>query len=75
VELQGADRMIDAIAINRQQRTVLYNDGTCAQMQHFVDRFGDETDDVKEAISAIAPLPDGRWAVIDLTKFEAVSRH
>lgn len=66
---------MDAVAINRTRGLVFYDDGSMAEMQYFVDRFGDETDDILEAISAVAPMPDGRWAVIDLTQFETVTKH
>lgn len=62
--------MPEAVAINRNQGLIFLDDGSLSKMQHFVDRFGDETDDMDEAISAIAPLNDGRWLVIDLRQFE-----
>lgn len=61
-----------AVAINREQGSVILDCGCMVQMQNFVDRFGDDADDASEAVSAIAPLPDGRWLVIDLTEFETV---
>lgn len=64
-----------AEAISRKCKLVFLRDGEVLPMQNFVDRFGDDTDDVDEAISAIAPLPDGRWVVIDLTQFETVVRN
>lgn len=67
--------VMQALAINRTIGTVFLNDGSIVKMQNFVDRFGDDTDDVEEAIKAIAPLPDGKWLVIDLTQFENVVRN
>lgn len=67
---------MQAVAINRKQGLVFLDDDSYSKMQHYVDRFGDDTDDAEEAVSAIAPLPDGRWLVIDLTQFDiVVARH
>ena len=60
------------VAINRKQGLVSLDDGSVLKMQNYVDRFGDDTDDPEEAVSAIAELPSGRWIVIDLTEFEHV---
>lgn len=35
-----------------------------------LDADGDETDDIDEALVAIAQHPDGKWWTIDLTAFE-----
>ncbi len=56
--------MTEAVAINRELR-----------MQFFVDQYGEETDDAFEAVTAIAPLPDGDWIVLDLTEFDPVAYH
>lgn len=66
---------MQAVAISRKLGTVIIDDGTELPMQNFIDRFGEDTEDAYEAVSAIAPLPDGRWFVIDLTQFETVARN
>jgi hypothetical protein len=59
---------LDAIAINRKERTVVLSDFTSVRWTHmFAD--GEETTDPFNATSAVAPLPDGRWITVDLTAF------
>lgn len=56
-------------AIHRARRVAILEDGTLVPMDVLLDRDGDETDDIEAAVAAVAPLPDGRWAVIDFTQF------
>lgn len=67
-------KAVSLVAINRSQELAILNCGCAVKMQNFIDRFGDDTDDVNEAISAIAPH-GGKWLVIDFSQFETVARH
>lgn len=63
-----------AVAINREQEIVVLDCGCTLKMQNFMDRFGDDTDDPNEAVSAVA-LHGYEWLVIDLTVFVTVLKH
>jgi hypothetical protein len=64
-----------ALAINRAEAFALLDDGSIVHFSNMFDAFGDETDDSMEAVSAVAPLPDGKWMAINLTMFEGVATH
>lgn len=66
---------VDVLAINRSQACAILDDGTIIHFDRMFDAFGEETDDVGEATSVTAPLPDGRWLAIDLGAFDNVARH
>lgn len=66
---------MEVIAINRSEACAILDTGQIIHFATMLDRYGDETDDVEDAFCAVAPLPDGRWAVIDFSKFETVSVH
>ena len=57
-------------AISRTRRIAILEDGAIVPLGLFLDRDGDETDEIDAAVIAIAALPDGRWIVIDLADFE-----
>lgn len=67
--------MMEVIAINRSGCCAILDNGTIIHFALMLDIDQQETDDVSEAVVAVAPLPDGRWAVIDFSKFETVSVH
>lgn len=66
---------MEVIAINRSEACAILDTGHIIHFSVMLDREGDETNDVTETVVAVAPLPDGRWAVIDFSKFETVSVH
>lgn len=66
---------MEVIAINRSEACAILDTGQIIHFALMLDIHQDETDDVSEAVVAVAPLPDGRWAVIDFSKFEMVSVH
>lgn len=66
---------MEVIAINRSECCAILENGTIIHFALMLDIHQDETDDVNEAVVAVAPLPDGRWAVIDFSEFETVSVH
>lgn len=67
--------MMEVIAINRSEACAILDTGQIIHFALMLDIHQDETDDVSQAVVAVAPLPDGRWAVIDFSKFETVSVH
>lgn len=66
---------MEVIAINRSEACAVLSTGHVIHFSVMLDCDGDETDDVADAMVAVAPLPDGRWAVIDFSEFETVSVH
>lgn len=66
---------MEVVAISRKCSLAFLDNGNCVPMQNFIDRFGEDTDDVEEAVSAIAALPNGKWVVIDFSQFENVVRN
>lgn len=66
---------MEVIAINRSEACAVLNTGHIVHFSVMLDRDGDETDDVADAMVAIAPLPGGCWAVIDFSQFETVAVH
>lgn len=66
---------MEVIAINRSEACAVLNTGHIVHFSLMLDGDGDETDEVSECVCAVAPLPDGRWVVIDFSEFETVSVH
>jgi len=66
---------MEVIAINRSEACAILDTGHIVHFSVMLDRDGDETESVDDAMVAVAPLPDGHWAVIDFSKFETVSVH
>lgn len=62
--------MIVIQAVNVRGRLALTADGVECEITNLLDIDGDETDDADAAESAVAALPDGRWAWIKLSEFE-----
>jgi hypothetical protein len=59
-------------AISRQGGYAILDDGAMIKFHAAYDEFGEETDDLSEAVTAIAPLPDGTWIAIDFRYFDPV---
>lgn len=62
-------------AINRSEACAILDTGQIVHFAVMLDIDGNETDDVSECVCAVAPLPNGDWAVIDFSEFETVSVH
>lgn len=62
-------------AINRSDCSAILDTGQIVHFSLMFDAEGNETDDVSECVCAVAPLPNGDWAVIDFSEFEQVSVH
>lgn len=62
-------------AVNVRGRVALTDDGAECEITTLIDGDGDETDDPEAAKFAVAALPDGRWAAIDLSDFDPVVTH
>lgn len=62
-------------AINRTEACSILDTGQIVHFSVMLDAEGNETDDVSDCTVAVAPLPDGRWVVVDMSEFETVSFH
>ncbi len=62
-------------AINRTEACAILDTGQIVHFSVMLDMEGNETDDIEECVCAVAPLPNGDWAVIDFSEFEQVSVH
>ena len=67
--------MTDVVAINRARRMALTDDDAVLRLEILLDEDGDETDDIDDALVAIAQHPNGKWWAIDLTAFEEQQVH
>lgn len=67
--------MSDVVAINRARRMAVTDDDVILWFDMMLDVDGDETDDIDEALVAIARHPDGKWWTIDLMAFEGGETH
>lgn len=65
--------VIDAIHFG--QRIAVLEDGSTLPLKTLLDSDGEETDSIEDAVSAVAPLPDGRWVVIEFGAFEPRLAH
>lgn len=66
---------MQVVAINRTGAAAILDCGTIIHFATMLDIDGNETDDVSECVCAVAPLPNGYFAVIDFSEFESVSVH
>lgn len=57
------------MAVNFNTGLVWLDTDEYCVIEHLYDSFGEETDDMDEATTAIAPMLDGRWIVVDLTQY------
>lgn len=62
-------------AINCSEACAILDTGQIVHFSVMLDMEGNETDDVSECVCAVAPLPNGQWAVIDFSEFETVAVH
>lgn len=62
-------------AINRSDGSAILDTGQIVHFSVMLDVDGNETDDIADCVVAVAPLPNGDWAVIDFSEFEQVSVH
>lgn len=62
-----AEVVIDGLHYGR--RVAVLEDGTEIPLETLLDCDGDETEDLDDAVVAVAPLPNGKWVTIDLTAF------
>lgn len=56
--------------VSNDRTHVILNDGTIAPIRTMLDRFGDETDDPKEADVVVAEINPDEWITVDLDDFE-----
>ncbi|AZV00268.1 hypothetical protein [Paracoccus kondratievae] len=63
------------VSINRAQGLAVTDTGVVCAVTHWFDADGDLTDDREAAVSCVAPLPNGKWAAVDLSEFEPVEVH
>lgn len=66
---------MEVIAINRSEACAILDTGHVVHFATMLDIDGNETDDVSECVCAVAPLPNGDFAVIDFSEFETVRVH
>lgn len=66
---------MQVVAIKRSEACAILDNGTIIHFSLMLDIEGEETDDVSECVCAVAPLPDGKWVVIDFSEFESASVH
>jgi hypothetical protein len=73
----GGGTVVSEVAcVHRHRRIAVTEDGQELSVTVMLDRFGDETDEVDEAVSCVAgPDKDGLWLQIDLSAFDAVAVH
>ncbi len=67
--------MMQITAINRSEACAILDTGQIIHFATMLDIEGNETDDVSECVVAVAPLPCGRWVVIDFSEFERGAVH
>ena len=65
---------MEVTAICRRDALAILDTGEIIHFATMLDIDGNETDDTAECVCAVAPLPDGRWVVIDFSEFEWVSQ-
>lgn len=66
---------MEVIAICRRDACAILDTGHIVHFAVMLDIEQQETDDVSEAVVAVAPLPDGNWVVIDFSQFETMAVH
>lgn len=65
----------DVIAINKSNCYSMLRDGTICHWSRMYDRYGEETRDIAEAITAVHPLPDGTWEIVFLHAWKTQTIH
>ena len=65
---------MEVACVNRKLRVAIMEDGQELPVTNMFDGFGEETDDVDDAVSCVAgPDADGMWVSIDFTEMEKVA--
>lgn len=69
----GSPASPEALAINYEEGYVVMDDDSVALVDLYIDAFGCETEDPKEAAALVARISDGahagRWIAVDLSYF------
>jgi hypothetical protein len=52
--------------IDRERRVAILTSGEVLPMRVLLDHEGDDTEDMGEAVFALCPMEDGRWATVSL---------
>lgn len=67
--------MAHVVAINRTMQLALLDDHVTEVPYVMLDDEDEETDDVKEGVTAILELPNGEPVELDLTAWQRVTLH
>ncbi len=65
----------EVVAVNRSAAYFLLASGDVCRITLFIGPDGEETDNRTIAVAAVGELPNGHWAAIDLSEFQATSVH
>ncbi len=66
--------MTEVACVHRQRREAVTEDGQVLPITNMIDRFGDDTDDVDDAVTCVAgPDRDGRWLTIVFDQFTSAA--
>lgn len=72
----GRQEPPEALAVNYDEGYVVMDDDSVALVDLYIDSFGCETEDPKEAAALVARISDGeyagKWIAVDLTQFVEV---
>lgn len=63
------------VSMSKKHGVIFFEDGSWSKMQNFVDKYGEDTDDINEAVSAVALLSNGHWLVVDFSEYQEFVRH
>ena len=61
--------------VNVFQRFAVLTTGEVLLLTNLLDDEGEETDNLDEAVSVVAPMADGRWIAINLRMLKKVERN
>ena len=61
--------------VNVFQRFDVLTSGEVLLLTNLLDDEGEETDNLDEAVSVVAPMADGRWIAINLRMLKKVERN
>lgn len=66
---------LEVVAVKFCEQLAVLTDGSLSYFANMFNMDGEDTNDVDEAVTALVPLPDGRWEVIQFEDFERVNLH
>lgn len=66
---------MDVVAIHRRHCLALLDTGQVVPFVHMFDWCGELISDPEQCLTAVAQLPDGEWACINLLDFEPAALH